>query len=186
MHPHPLLSGLEEVRRNWGWFLVLGIALIVLGTVALGLAGLATLVSVLAFGWFLLIGGVFEAVAAFWARRWSGFFLHLLGGILYAVVGIMLLANPGAGALTLTLLLAAFFLVSGAFQAGAAVALRFPNWGWAALGGVVTAVLGTLIWARWPSDAVWVIGLFVGIDLLFRGWAWVMFALAARRLPSPA
>jgi uncharacterized membrane protein HdeD (DUF308 family) len=183
MSSHPLLTGLEEVRRNWGWFLVLGIALIVLGVVALAMPHVATDITILTFGWLLIIGGAFEAVAAIEARRWSGFFLHLLGGVLYVVVGILLVANPGAGALTLTLLLAALYLVEGVFQVVGAVALRFPNWGWAVFGGLITALVGALIWAQWPSSAVWVIGLFVGIDLIFRGWAWVTLALAAHHLP---
>ena len=186
MHPHPLLAGLDEARRNWGWFLVLGIALIVLGSVALGAAWLTTLASVLFFGWLMVFSGVFETVAAFWARQWSGFFLHLLSGVLNVVVGALILAHPSAVAGGLTLLLAAFFLVAGLFRVIAAAAMRHPNWGWDLLGGGVTALLGMLIWAEWPSSAFWVIGTFIGVDLLFRGWAWVMFALAARQLRRPA
>jgi uncharacterized membrane protein HdeD (DUF308 family) len=165
---------------------VLGIALIVLGSVAVGAAWLTTLASVLLFGWLLVFSGVMEAVAAFWAGQWSGFFLHLLSGVLNVVVGVLILAHPGAVAVGLTLLLAVFFLVAGLFRIIAAVALRFPNWGWAVLGGGITALLGVLIWAQWPSSALWVIGTFVGIDLLFRGWAWVMFGLAARHGLRPA
>jgi uncharacterized membrane protein HdeD (DUF308 family) len=182
---HPLLAGLEEVRRNWFWFLALGIALIVLGVLALGAPWLVTVASVLLFGWLLLFAGVAEAVGAFWARRWSGFFLHLLGGVLNIVIGLLLVAHPTLAALALTLLLAAFFLVGGLFRVGAAAAVQFPGWPWAVLSGAVTALLGLLIWAEWPSSAVWVIGLFVGIELIFRGVGWVMFALAARELPRP-
>ena len=185
MVTHPLLAGLEEVRRNWGWFLALGIALIVLGVLALGAPWLVTLATVLLFGWLLLFAGVFEAVGAFWARRWSGFFLHLLAGTLNVVIGLLLIAHPVAGAAGLTLLLAAFFLVGGLFRLGVAAAVQFPGWPWAVLGGAVTALLGILIWAEWPSSALWVIGLFVGIELIFRGLGWVMFALAARELPRP-
>jgi uncharacterized membrane protein HdeD (DUF308 family) len=127
-----------------------------------------------------------ETVAAFWAGQWSGLFLHLLSGVLNVVVGVLILAHPGAVAVGLTLLLAVFFLVAGLFRIIAAVALRFPNWGWAFFGGGITALLGAMIWAQWPSSALWVIGTFVGIDLLFRGWAWVMFALAARQGLRPA
>jgi uncharacterized membrane protein HdeD (DUF308 family) len=177
---------LDEARRHWGRFLVLGIALIVLGSVALGAAWLTTLASVLLFGWLLIFSGVMETVAAFWAGQWSGFFLHLLSGVLNVVVGVLILAHPGAVAVGLTLLLAVFFLVAGLFRIIAAFALRFPNWGWALLGGVITTILGAMIWAEWPSSALWVIGTFVGIELLFRRWGWVMFALAARQGPRPA
>jgi len=186
MTTHTLHTGLEEIRRKWGWFLVLGIALIALGTVALTVPYLATLASVMLFGWLLVIGGVFEAVAAFSAPKWIGALLHLLSGILGVVVGTLTITHPAAGAGALTLLLAAFFFISGFVRIGAAVMLRFPAWGWAVFGGIVTALLGALIWAEWPSSAVWVIGTFVAIDLLLRGWTWVMFAFAARRGSSGA
>jgi uncharacterized membrane protein HdeD (DUF308 family) len=183
MMTHPLLTGLEEIRRKWGWFLVLGIALIVLGATALAVPQLATLTSVSLFGWLVVWGGVFEAVAVFAARKWIGVFLHLLSGILSIVVGALMVTHPDAAAGALTLLLAAFFLIGGFFRVGAAVMVRFPGWGWAAFGGIVTALLGVLIWAEWPSSALWVIGTFVAIDLLCHGWAWMMFALAVRQIP---
>jgi uncharacterized membrane protein HdeD (DUF308 family) len=183
MITHPLLTGLEEIRRKWGWFLILGIALIVLGGVALAVPRLATITLVLLFGWLVVFSGVFEAVAAFAARKWSGFFLHLLSGILSIIVGALMVTHPDAAAGALTLLLAAFFLMGGIFRISAAVMVRFPAWAWVAFGGIVTAFLGALIWAEWPSSALWVIGTFVAIDLLFRGWAWMMFAFAARQIP---
>lgn len=176
------IEGLTGLRPKWGWFLVLGIALIVLGAVALAAPWLATLTSVLLYGWLLVFGGVFEVVAAFWAKEWRGIFLHLLGGILSAVVGALIVTHPEAGAEGLTMVLATLFLVGGLFRAGAAVVLRFPNWGWAAAGGIVTAFLGVLVWRAWPFSALWLIGTFVAIELLSRGWAWVMFALAARQI----
>jgi uncharacterized membrane protein HdeD (DUF308 family) len=180
MTTYSSLTGLEEIRRKWGWFLVLGIALVVLGVIALAVPHLATLTSVMLFGWLVMLGGVFEAVAAFSAPKWTGVLLHLLSGILGVVVGTLTITHPAAGAGALTLLLASFFFVSGFFRIGAAVMLRFPAWGWAVFGGIVSALLGALIWAEWPSSAVWVIGTFVAIDLLLRGWAWIMFAFAAR------
>ncbi len=180
------LDDFEELRPKWGWFLVLGIALLVLGALALTVPWLTTLSSVLVYGWLLVFGGVFEVVAAFWAKQWRGIFLHLLGGILSAVVGALIVAHPDAGALGLTLLLATLFLVGGLFRVGAAVVLRFPNWGWAAMGGIVTALLGVFVWSAWPLSALWVIGTLVAIELLCRGWAWVMFALAARQVSKPA
>jgi len=183
MMTHALLTGLEEIRRKWGWFLVLGIALVVLGSLALVVPLLATLTSVMLFGWLVVFGGVFEAVAAFSAPKWTGILLHLLSGILGIVVGTLMVTHPVAGAGALTLLLASFFFISGFFRIGTAIMLRFPSWGWATFGGIVTAVLGALIWAEWPSSTIWVIGTFVALDLLFRGWTWMMFAFAARQVP---
>lgn len=182
--PTPL--DLQELHRHWGWWLALGLILICLGTLALGWSVLVTLVSVIFFGWILLIAGVMEAIQAFRQRRWSGFFLHLLNGILAVVVGLLLLINPGAGALVLTLLLAMFFIVAGIFRIVAALHLRFPTWGWHLVSGCVTLILGILIWAQWPVSGLWVIGLFVGIDLIFSGWSRIMLALAARNLPPAA
>lgn len=179
-----MIAEVEEVRRNWVWFLILGIALIVVGTAAIVAAEITALATALVFGWIVLIGGILEAVAAFWARAWSGFFLHLLVGFLYAVIGLLILGNPVAAAVGLTMLLAALFLTSGIFRLVSAVAMRFPNWGWAVLDGLVSLALGVLIWAKWPGDSLLIIGTFVGIALLFRGWAWVMFALAVHRLPA--
>jgi len=124
------LIGLAELKRNWGWFLGLGIALVVLGTIALGASVATTIVSVLLFGWLLIIGGVLEGVHASWRERgWGGFFIDLLTGVLYVVVGFMMVASPAATALTLTLLIALFLMFGGIFRIVVALILRFPHWG---------------------------------------------------------
>jgi uncharacterized membrane protein HdeD (DUF308 family) len=174
----------QELRRHRGWFVALGVALVVLGVVALGAVGLVTLASVLLFGWLLLIGGIMQIVHAFRVRRWGGFPRHLLGGVLSLVVGLLIARNPVAGAASLTLLLAAFFMVGGIFRIGAALSFHFPGRGWAVLSGVVTLLLGIMIWSEWPASGVWVIGTFVGIDLIFDGWSLVMTGMAARQLPG--
>ncbi|MBX6312528.1 MAG: HdeD family acid-resistance protein [Isosphaeraceae bacterium] len=177
---HPGLRTLQEVRDYWLGFLALGIALIVLGVIALSYAVITTAAAVIVYGSFLLIGGGLQTVYAFWARQWSGFFLHLLAGVLDVVVGFLLIAHPAAGALVLTLLLAAYFLVGGIFRIVAALMTRYHNWGWLLLSGVITLLLGLMIWWQWPLSGLWVIGLFVGIDMIFNGWSWVALALAAR------
>jgi uncharacterized membrane protein HdeD (DUF308 family) len=101
------------------------------------------------------------------------------------IVGFLMVTRPLEVALPLTLLLAVFFLVSGFFRIFASLAMQYPSWGWALLSGVINVVLGTIIWAEWPWSGLWVIGMFVGIDMLFRGWSYVVFALAVRRLPAP-
>jgi len=110
----------------------------------------------------------------------------LLSGVLYVVVGFMVLGNPAAGATVLTLLIALFFLIAGAFRIIVALTMRFPEWHWLLANGAITLLLGLLIWKQWPSSALWVIGLFIGIELIFTGSAWVMLSLAARRLVSKA
>ena len=184
MVAHALLPDIDAVRRNWSCFLALGIALIALGVIAMVAAEITTLASVMLFGWLLLFGGVFEVIAAFWARQWSGILLHLLAGVLYVVVGVLMIGHPVAVAARLTLLRVAFFLTGGAFRIVAAAMLRYPNWGWTVLDGVVTLARGVMIWSGWPESSLLVIGTFVGIALVFRGWAWVTFALAVRHLPQ--
>jgi uncharacterized membrane protein HdeD (DUF308 family) len=178
------VTDLEQFSRNWGWFLALGMIMIVLGIVALGSALLVTLVSVIFFGWLLMFAGVFEVVQSFWQKKWGGFFLHLTVGILYAVVGIMLAANPEATAVALTLLMAIFFMVAGVFRIVSAIAMHFPQWGWMLISGLAALILGLLIWQQWPASGFWVIGLFIGIELILTGWSWVMLALAAHRHPA--
>jgi uncharacterized membrane protein HdeD (DUF308 family) len=177
----PALTDLQEFSRNWGWFLALGIIMVILGTLALGSALVVTLVSMIFFGWLLIFAGVFEAVQSFWQKRWGGFFVHLGVGILYAIVGFMLVANPEASAVALTLLMAIFFIVAGIFRIIAALSMRFPHWGWMLISGIAALILGVLIWRQWPASGFWIIGLFIGIELIFTGWSWVMLSLAARR-----
>jgi uncharacterized membrane protein HdeD (DUF308 family) len=177
--------GLHELRRNWGWFLALGVIMVVVGTAALVYSVVATITAVILFGWLLLIDGILQGVMAFWTRQWSGFFLHVLAGVLSVIVGLILVTNPAEGAVTLTLLLAVFFMVGGLFRIITPLVMQFPTWGWSVLVGVIDVVLGLLIWNRWPWDGLWVIGTFVGIGLIFRGWSHVMFGLAVRSLPNP-
>ena len=174
--------GLEEVRKYWCWFLSLGIALVVLGVVAVGSAWIATLASVILFGWLVTISGVVEAAVSFRVRNWSGFLQHLLIGILTAILGLMILVHPVASAAGLTLVIAALFLIGGIFRLASAFALRYPRWIWTALDGTACIILGGMIFAEWPSSALWVIGTFLGISLIFRGWAWIMLSLGVRNL----
>jgi len=183
--PWPVFTGgWHEYRRNWGWFLALGLISIILGLIALVDSVAATIVSMIFFGWVLLFAGIVEAVYTF--RHWhSGHvFLHSLNAVLSIVVGLMLLGYPLAGALVMTLLLAAYFTVAGIFRIIAVLSLRPPQWGWAVMSGIITLILGILVWAQWPVSGLWIIGLFIGIHLIFAGWTEVMLAFAARTLPA--
>ena len=181
-----LRHDLESLRGEWGWFALLGIALVVLGFVALGSLFIASLATAVIIGTLLLIGGVAEVVGAFWCRAWSGFFFHLLAGVLSTVVGVLFVAAPVDALLTLTFLAAVMLLVGGIFKIVAAVSYRFAGWGLLLLGGVIDVILGIMIWQSWPAAALWVIGMFVGINLTFRGVNWLSLALALRTLPRTA
>ncbi len=179
------LLGSDNIRHKWGWLLALGISMVILGTIALFISPAATLGTVLVLGWLLVVSGVVEAFESFRVRRWGGTFLHLIGGVLGVLVGLLVVTHPVAGALAWTLLFASFLLVIGIFRLVAAVRLKFPNWGWAAFDGAMALLLGFLLWMEWPVSGLWFLGFAVGVSLVLRGWSYVMFAIAVRTLPAP-
>ncbi len=178
-------AALGQLPLSWGWLLALGILLILVGTFAVAVSLVATLASVLLFGWMLFFTGVVEAVYAFKQAKWGGVLLHVVNGVLSVVAGFLLARHPLAGAVVLTLLMAMFFMIGGLFRIIATFVMRLPHRGWLLLSGIITLLLGLLIWNQLPGAAVWVIGTFVGIDMIFSGWSWVMLALAARSRPAP-
>jgi uncharacterized membrane protein HdeD (DUF308 family) len=178
--------GNEEVKRSWGWFVALGAALVVLGLVALGMSVATTIVSVTIFGWLLLFSGVLSAGHAFWRRQWAGFFIELFAGILYIIVGLMVLAHPLGAAEALTLLIALFLMVGGVMRIVAGLMVRFHHSVWVVVNGIISLLLGVMIWRQWPVSGLWVIGMFIGIDLIFYGWSLVMLGLVAKKLPGTA
>jgi uncharacterized membrane protein HdeD (DUF308 family) len=175
-------EGPIPLRQRWKSFLVLGILLVLLGTISVALPWIATLAQVLILGWVVLFCGISEIVASFWMRHWDGFFLHLLSGVLAIVIGGLILGHPIGAAAGLTMLIAALLLVNGMFRVIGSVMLRFPNWYWVTLDGLVSILLGAMIWHDMPGSALWVIGLFVGINMIFRGWAWIMLSMALKRM----
>jgi uncharacterized membrane protein HdeD (DUF308 family) len=184
--PGWLRHELHVLQGAWVWYLALGVALIVLGLVALTTPLLATLTTVTFISVLLIVGGVGQAAGAFGARRWTGFFALLLVSILYLVVGLVTLGHPVGFAAGLTLVIAVFLMGAGMFRVVVALATRIPHWSWMLAHGVLALVLGILIWRQWPEASLWVIGIFVGLDLIFSGWTWVMLALAMRSLTRPA
>jgi uncharacterized membrane protein HdeD (DUF308 family) len=175
--------GLQELKRKWGWFVGVGGLLVVLGTLAAGSALLTTMATVIFIGSLMLVAGLAQVISAFSVKGWGGFFIDLLSGVLYAVTGFLVMMHPAAASVTLTLLIALMLIFGGIFRIVLAAMVRFPNWGWMLLHGLVTLALGISIWNKWPADSLWVIGLFVGIDMIFNGWSLVMLGFAARNLP---
>jgi len=186
MTPLVLSSGIDEVRKHSTWFLVIGIALVILGMIAIGYAVEMTIVSVLFLGWLLIIGGIFEVIHGFSRRQWSGFFINLLAGVLYAVAGVVMIANPALAAVSLTLLIAIILIVAGVFRLIVAFSTPLHHRGWLILNGVISILLGVMIWSSWPVSGLWVIGMFIGIDMIFDGWTEIMLALSVRSLPVPS
>lgn len=172
----------EEIAKNWGWFLTLGIVLFLLGFVAISFSVSATLITVFALGIVLLIAGFAQCVMAIREPQWSGFFLNLLAGLLAMVMGYLFVQSTGVSALTLTLLMAAYFMVSGLFKVFTAVSHRFHQWGWMLVNGIAGILLGVLLWAQWPISGLWAIGLFLGIDLIMMGIFWGIVGMSLRKL----
>ena len=175
---------MAHLHKSSFWLLVMGGLLIVVGLVAISASFIATLATVVMLGFLLMIGGAVEIVDAFLGRGWRGFWLHLLTGILYLVLGFLMVQRPLATAAIFTLMLAAALFVGGLFRIIVALSERFYGWGWVLLNGIITLVLGILIWREWPEAAFWVIGLFVGIDMLFDGWSLVITALTSRAISA--
>jgi uncharacterized membrane protein HdeD (DUF308 family) len=173
-----------SLGRLWWLFLLLGLVSIFVGLVAIGSTFVATLASVVVFGVLLLAAGITEVIHAVMVRNLRGFALHLLGAALYLLVGLFMLEDPVRAAAVLTLLLSAYLLVGGVLRIVFALAVQFVSWPWVLVNGVVDVVLGVLIWREWPGSSLWVIGLFVGIDLLFNGWSWVILALTVRSVSA--
>ncbi len=175
---------IDALQGHWLWFVIVGSALVVLGAVALSSMAIASLATAVALGVLMLMSGVAETLGAFWCRAWSGFTLLLLSGLLSMVVGVMFLEAPVGALVTLTLLVACLLIVGGIFKIVGAISYQFASWGWPMASGVIDVVLGILIWQQWPACSFWVIGLFVGINFLFRGMNWVGLGLSLRALAN--
>ena len=180
---NPLIAGLDEVRSSWGWFLALGILLVILGGACIVYDVTATFTTVLVFGWLLLISGVFALIQAFTIGSWGGFFLYLLSALLRGFTGYLLVRYPITGAESLTLVLGSFFIVGGLFRAIGSGMAQFPNWGWGVFSGIVSVALGVMVLWQMPITGLWFIGLAVGIDLIVDGIAVSSFASAIHHLP---
>jgi uncharacterized membrane protein HdeD (DUF308 family) len=178
---------LHHLRTHWGWFMLLGVLLTVSGTAAIVFPHLTVLTSFVVttlLGVLLMVSGVATIVGSFWVGKWSGLLLQLLVGILYLAAGFVMTENTVITALIITVFIAMSFIVMGAFRIVGALLIHFPQWGWALLNGVITMLAGIVIYRQLPGDALWVIGLLVGLEMLFNGWTWIMLSLALRSMPS--
>lgn len=172
----------RSVCHNWGWILAFGVASTILGTFAIISPFVATLAGVITLGAILITFGVVEFVQVFTGKIPHHKILNIALGILTAVAGLMLIYNPLAGALSLTLFIATFLIVIGVFKIIFALARKYSNWGWILCNGIINIILGILIYYQWPVSGLWVIGLFIGIDLIMYGWALIGFALRLRTM----
>jgi len=172
------------LHQHWKLYLAEGIALIILGVVAILLPPIATLAVTIVLGWLFLISGAIGLYTSFMMRQAPGFWWSLLSAVLALAVGLSLLGWPISGAVSLTLVLIAFFIIEGI--ASIMFALEHKReltgqWGWMLFSGLVDLVLAVMIFAGLPATAAWALGLLVGINMIFGGWALVLLSLAARK-----
>lgn len=174
---------LPHFSRNWGLFFLWGILLMLVGILAVSAVTLTTLVSVVVLGFIIFFTGcvVLIDTFTFWMGKSHGFVLHLLFAILYLAAGSLLISNPVQGSITITFLLGLLYTFLGTVRIIATLSTRLPSWGWAFFNGLISLIIGILILMSWPDSSVFVIGLFIGIDLFFLGLAYTMAAVAAKR-----
>ena len=174
----------SAIHEHWVLFLIEGIVLLILGVVAILVPLIATLAFTILVGWLFLISGIVGLIATFWARNAPGFWWSLISAVIGILAGLALLTSPVVGALSLTLVLVAFFIIEGIASIMYAIDHRrqlTSSWFWMLLSGVIDLILAAIILAGLPGTAVWALGLLVGINMLFGGAALIAMALAARQ-----
>jgi uncharacterized membrane protein HdeD (DUF308 family) len=176
----------QAIHAHWRLFLAHGIVMIVLGFVAISVPLVSTLAAEILVGWLLIAGGLVRIVTLPRSKVTPGFWWSLLAGVVVSVLGVLLIAQPLQGVLTLTMMLIALFILEGVVALFMAFELRkhMQNWGWTLFKGVIDLWLAFLIWSGWPGSATWAIGLLVGVNMLFFGISLAMTAIAARSLKS--
>jgi uncharacterized membrane protein HdeD (DUF308 family) len=171
-----------ELKKKWGWLLMLGILLIILGTLGLWMSFAMTLATVMIFSALLVVGGVFQFFNAFQFKGWKSKLWHAVIALLYLVAGLVIFVDPILASISLTMVLAGILIAVGLFRIIMAFELRATQgWFWPLVSGLITILLGGMILAQWPASGFWVIGLFVSIEMILNGWSSVFVALAARR-----
>jgi uncharacterized membrane protein HdeD (DUF308 family) len=171
------------IREHWKAFLIEGILLVILGLAAMIVPPLASLAVTIFLGWMFLISGIAGLVLTFWARQMPGFWWSLVSAALALVAGIVLLAQPVEGTLTLTIVVGAYFLAEGVATIMYALEHRrelSQRWSWMLVAGLMDLLIAAVIIAGLPGSALWAVGLLVGINLLFGGASLIGVALAAR------
>lgn len=175
----------KALVAHWRLCLFQGAIMLGLGVLAVIAPVVATIAVGIFIGWLFLIGGIVGLVMLLSQKHLAAFVWNLITAALAIVVGILMIWNPAQGAISLTIVLVAFFVVEGVFQIATSIAYRDVmrgSWGWMLLSGLADLVLAAIIVLGWPMSAAWAIGLLVGVNLITSGWAMVMVALAGRDL----
>ena len=178
---------LDGIKRASGWSIVLAILMIIAGIIAMFAPWEAGLVITLVVGWSAIFNGCAQIVFGFRTHGGWHIALEVILGIIYIIAGIFLLMHPVGGLLALTLFLASFLLVYGIFALVLAFRMRpYRGWGWVLFDGIITILLGILIWAHWPFNSGWVVGTLFGISIFVSGITRLMVSLALRGVAKQA
>lgn len=175
-------SEAPKLRDIWALFLTSGIAMIVLAVLLESISLMSTLSMILRFGLLLAVGAVVQICSALWARHSQSFILHLLPGIIYLIVGILLLDQSQQAVASVTLLCSASLMVNGVFRIIVAMTNRVDHSKWVWITGSISLLLGVSIWWQWPVMGLWAIGACLGIEMLICGWDWIWLGLTVRKL----
>lgn len=177
-----LKDAIGQTRAKWGWFVALGVLLLIFGGIAFGNLFIATVASVYLVGWMMLFAGVVEIIHAFGVKTWGRFFYWLLSGLLYAIAGFFAFYNPLLASAVLTFLLAVALVASGILRLWVGYQQRAEKGsGWIIVAGIVTVLAGVVIAIGWPVNSLWILGMFLAIDLIFQGWTFIAFGLALKK-----
>ena len=176
-------ENLGSINIKWRWLLGLGILFVLLGIIGLGASYALTMASVVFFGIILLIGGGYQLADSFRYAGWKSRVSHILIALLYTIAGIIIVNDPMGASSLFTMMIAGALVAIGLVRIFMAFQMRqVKGWIWLLIGGITAIVLGSLIVAEWPYSGLWVIGMFIAIDLLFAGWGMIMLALAAKEI----
>ena len=177
----PSVPDIAPLRAKWGWIVALGVVYVVAGFIALGSIVLATVASVFMVGIMMIVAGVAEVISAFQIKSWGKFLFWALLGLLYIVAGFVTFENPLFAAAILTLLLGASLVASGIVRIFLAFSMKRESpWIWVALSACITLLLGLIILAHWPVNSVYILGIFLGVDLIMAGAGWIGLGLGLR------
>lgn len=178
-------ANMQEAGKKSLWFVALGVIVFLLGALAAANLFVATVVSVLFVGGMMIAAGIAEIVHAFSVKTWGSFFLWILTGVMYTIAGILTFYNPLLTTSILTLFIAMSLIAAGLVRIWAGISQRRSNgWAWMVAGGILTLLVGVLVLLRWPVNSLWVIGIFLAVDLMFQGVAYFTYGLGMRRHPA--
>jgi uncharacterized membrane protein HdeD (DUF308 family) len=173
-----------DLRPSWAF--AMGLVMTILGVIAIAAPIVTSLAIEVVLGWLFVIGGLIQIMYTFQQQHRGGLLLiNLLIGIVALTIGILVLTNPWAGVISLTLMIGVYFFLDGVFRVFLAFQIKpAATWFWYLINGLLMIILGILIWSQWPFNAAWILGLLVGIGLLINGLVAILYGITARESES--